>query len=139
MDNPTATRQPERETVRSLASVPFLQEFAAEIRPLDAGQDLERAFNEVAKRALGMKRARILFSIIRDGSPIHWTLDVGSKVSKASRGRPQKQNLEVLLEEGAWWDIAEGRMTPLEAFGRGKARVRGNLEVARALMGRLAK
>jgi putative sterol carrier protein len=39
--------------------------------------------------------------------------------------------VEIITEAETWWEIAERRLSPLEAFVTGRLRVRGNIERAK--------
>ncbi|HEX2294102.1 MAG TPA: SCP2 sterol-binding domain-containing protein, partial [Actinomycetota bacterium] len=51
----------------------------------------------------------------------------GSKVTSEVVGRP---DVEVIVSAETWNEIAAGAISPLEAFGRGLMRVRGDVNVA---------
>jgi len=41
--------------------------------------------------------------------------------------------VEIITRAETWWEIAEARLSPLEAFVTGRLRVRGNLERAKTV------
>lgn len=95
-------------------------------------RDFGRAFERLAAMIGGSPvRARINFGIVDGEATQSWSLDLGSDGCQVSSGRAHRPDLEFLIQEPTWWQIAEGRLTLLEAFlGRGM-RVRGDIGVAR--------
>ncbi len=76
---------------------------------------------------------------VADGDAVRsWTLDAGPKGGKVTARASSKQpDVELILEAETWRLIAEGRMSLLEAFGKGRMRVRGDIDAARRFAGRL--
>jgi hypothetical protein len=106
-------------------------------------RDVGRSFERLAELLGGSRlRARVHFGII-DGDTLDadavrsWSLDMGDDDCTVRAERAPDPDLEVLVSEDTWWQIAEGRLAPLEAFGRGAMRVRGDLRVARRFAGLL--
>ena len=49
----------------------------------------------------------------------------------------ERPDLEIITDAETWTAIAEGKAAPLEAFGQGKVRVRGDIELARHFVRRV--
>jgi putative sterol carrier protein len=83
---------------------------------------------------------------IKDGEEWkYWCLELGPEGCKAHAGRVTRPAFEVvtptfelITPAGTWWQIAKGSIAPLEAFGEGKMRIRGNVELGKLLLKRLA-
>jgi putative sterol carrier protein len=56
------------------------------------------------------------------------------KVSQDAEGKP---DLELITTTQVWSETASGKLSPLEAFGRGNVRIRGDIELARVLARRV--
>jgi putative sterol carrier protein len=51
----------------------------------------------------------------------------------------ERPSLEIITDARTWTEIATGRIAPLEAFGQGKVRVRGDIELALLLARRVQR
>jgi putative sterol carrier protein len=60
----------------------------------------------------------------------------GCEVTETATERP---DLEIVTDATSWADIASGKLAVLEAFGLGKVRVRGSIELARVIARRLQR
>ena len=43
-------------------------------------------------------------------------------------------NLEIITSEATWWEVAEGSLSPLDAFVQGRLRIRGDTEFGSRLL-----
>lgn len=100
-------------------------------------RDLGNTFERLATLIGGSQlRARVHFGIV-DGDTLYtdamrsWSLDLDTDGCLVRAERAPDPDLEVLVSEETWWQIAEGALSPLEAFTKGAMRVRGDLRVAR--------
>ena len=94
--------------------------------------NITASFEGMAKLlARGRKAVRIQFTI-SDGNDVRcWNLALTPKSCKASEGKYKSPQLEILTQADTWLKIATGQLSPLEAFGQGKLRVRGDITLAR--------
>ncbi|MDX3538025.1 SCP2 sterol-binding domain-containing protein [Streptomyces sp. MB09-01] len=101
----------------------------------DREKDLDRSFRRLSQ-VVGTSPhlARIHFKIMVGDETRSWTLEVGPEGSEISAGFVHGPDLELIVGEETWWQLARGELSPLEAFGRGKMRVIGDLRVARHLV-----
>lgn len=60
-----------------------------------------------------------------------WVLDAGPAGCQVTDDATRPVAAEAILEAGTWTLIADGRLSFLEAFARGRMRVRGDLRTAR--------
>jgi hypothetical protein len=102
-------------------------------------RDLGRTFERFGELIGGSEvRARVRFGVLQDdgeGETVRsWSLELGPKACAVSAERVHRPDLEVLVAEETWWRLAEGIFAPLEAFGRGEMRVRGDIRLARRLV-----
>ncbi|MEE8155232.1 MAG: SCP2 sterol-binding domain-containing protein [Phycisphaerales bacterium] len=86
--------------------------------------------------ALGKSKriSSIQFTIFEGRKTRRWCLALtpcGCEVTEAAMERP---DLEILTDAKSWADIAGGKVAPLEAFGQGKIRLRGDVQLARMLV-----
>lgn len=100
--------------------------------------DLAATFRRVAE-ILSTTRERqplqLQFSLFQGEAeePLVWCV-VGSKDGyNATQKRSERPDVEVITRAETWREIAEGRLSPLEAFVKGRLRVRGNLEMAKRI------
>ncbi|MBA9005000.1 SCP2 sterol-binding domain-containing protein [Thermomonospora cellulosilytica] len=113
----------------------FLSPFPRLLEPGES--ELGRSFERIGELAGGSDTgARIRFAV-HDGSGRDvgsWTLTQepdGCTVGAVAASPP---DAEILITEEAWRSLAEGALSPLEAFGRGGVRLRGDVEAVRRLV-----
>lgn len=109
---------------------PILKDFANPFPPfLGRGQKrLEQSFGRLAKLTGPMQRpACIQFKI----SNSRWCLTLAPRGTEVSRDTIEHPDLEIITSEDTWLSIANGQLSPLEAFAKGNLRIRGNIELAR--------
>jgi putative sterol carrier protein len=116
---------------------PLLADFFAPFPNL-LGRDLAGSFERMAK-LLGRwkKTARLQFTLSEGGRERSWNLALTPKNCKAMEGKVNRPNLEIITDAETWLQIAGRHLSPLEAFGQGKMRVRGDLTLARLIARRL--
>jgi len=98
--------------------------------------ELAMTFHRVAEILTKTRKGKPLdlnFLILDDdtGEPIPWSVAIGKDGGTATEGRSERPDVEIITRAETWWQIADGRLSPLEAFVMGKLRVRGNLERAK--------
>jgi hypothetical protein len=114
-----------------VSRLPSLRDFSLPLAALvepDA-PDLNESFDRLGQRVGAAPEPLTVQFEVSDARS--WYLDVGPTgctVSEQAHGSP---DVEVILDSDAWRRIASGNMSPLEAFGRGQLRVRGDIAVAR--------
>jgi len=84
------------------------------------------------------ERGRIHLRLVCDRPSDAWTVEIGAKAPKVSEGASGKPDVEILTREETWLRIADGALSPLEAFVTGHLRVRGDAEMAKRIVGHLA-
>jgi putative sterol carrier protein len=110
----------------------------ATIRPLTTprGRKLDDTIEQFAAALAGGSESGSVRLTIRGGEdPRQFAIDLGRKSASSKARRADKPDLEIVLQETTWWEIAEGRLSPADAFRRGKMRIRGDVRLA----GRLYK
>lgn len=111
------------------ALLPSLRDFHTPLATLaetDA-DDLDGSVAAVARRLAPVSKPLTLRVEI-DGHS--WLLAGGPSGWSAGDG---PATVEIILDAGTWRDLTTGRLTALEAFGRGRMRFRGELGEARRL------
>jgi hypothetical protein len=123
----------------------FLGHFLTPFPNLTAAgnRDLDSTFERLAELLGGSQiDATITFGLVPandlDADPARfWSLRLAADRTTVNAQRDAEPNLEIILAEDTWMQLAEGTLSPLEAFGRGRMRVLGDLRVARRFAGRL--
>jgi hypothetical protein len=96
---------------------------------------LAHTFSRLAASIGPATRAGLItFTITGSGE---WTLAVTPQGIQASEGAAESPDLHVICRTDVWLEIAAGQLSPLEAFGTGRLRIRGDIELARFLVSRL--
>jgi putative sterol carrier protein len=70
--------------------------------------------------------------------PSYWTVQATEQGVATLAQRAEEADLQVTTKADTWWRIADGRLSPLEAFVRGKLYVEGNIGLAKRLVKNLA-
>ena len=85
------------------------------------------------------KRVKAAFIVISKDRRRQWLLEFSGSKCECSECHVDSPDFEVIVRESAWWDIASGRLSPMEVFGQGKMRIRGDLTFGEALYRALAR
>ncbi len=102
--------------------------------------ELAVSFKRIASALAGSKRTGAIQFTIREGRQTRrWCLTLTPGDCHVEEAAIENPNLEVITDAAVWADIASGKVSPLEAFGSGKVRVRGDIELARVLAKRLKR
>ncbi|WP_158711061.1 SCP2 sterol-binding domain-containing protein [Streptomyces albus] len=70
------------------------------------------------------------------GGDRRWTLAPAKRKYRVVEGgaTPGPPDIELITREATWWEIAEGRLSPLDAFAEGRLRVLGDAALAARLL-----
>ena len=114
-----------------MESYPVLKRLTESARP-----DLATTFHRVAEILSKTRKGKPLqlqFSILDGGTekPTPWSVAITKDGGNATTEPSQQPDVEIITREETWWEIAEGRLSPLEAFVTGRLRVQGNIEQAK--------
>lgn len=113
----------------------------ATLRPL-AGRkrgDLGAMFQSLAERLQAtQERGCIRFSILGKAGQTQWSLTLDAQGCRAHQEPVERPDLEIVTQEDTWLRIAEGKLSPLVAFARGRLRVRGDEALGQRLLRPLA-
>jgi putative sterol carrier protein len=111
----------------------LLADFARPLPNLLGGKRApDASFKRVAQALSKSKRtASVQFTLGSASRARYWTVVMSPKGASASAGPAEKPTLEIVTDSASWTEIASGKLSPLEAFARGKLRVLGSIELAR--------
>ena len=102
-------------------------------------RDLDQTFQRMAKALAGSREeGHFQARILGKGAELCWNIGLGGKSFEVGRQRMHRPDVEIVARPDTWWQIAEGTLSPLDAFLAGKMRVRGNRGFAQRLFKRLA-
>ncbi len=87
----------------------------------------------------GRKQRKAVFTVVSNDGCHQWLLVFGGSKCKCSEGSVDLPDFEIIVRESAWWDIASGRLSPMDVFGQGKMRIRGDTAFGEALYRALAR
>ena len=120
----------------------MLSEFATPLpnllrkRPASIGE----SFMHIAKALAKSKRTGAIQFTLREGRKTRrWSLTMTASGCTVAERATERPDLEILTDAKSWAEIATGALAPLEAFGLGKLRVRGSIELARLMTRRLRR
>jgi putative sterol carrier protein len=130
-----------RSSVRdAFADDAMLEPFTRRFEPLvsassDVGDGLEQLASHVgAARLTGVMQLTIIDG--KEGR--QHCLIMSPSGCEVLHDRADHSDLEIILPTDAWQQIASGVVSPLEVFGSGRMRVRGDLRLARSIVAALA-
>jgi Putative sterol carrier protein len=102
-------------------------------------KDLGTTFQRMAELLEGSDEpARVQFRILNGEKQLCWCLELGPKACHVRAKSIDHPDFEMITNAETWWQIAEGSLSPLRAFTQGKMRVRGNIELGKRILKRLA-
>jgi putative sterol carrier protein len=133
---------PWTEFSRQFEDIPVLSDFARPFPNLLREKDsaLAESFKQVASALSKSKRSGTIQFTIDDGGKVrHWSLGMSAAGCEAMETAVERPSLEIITDARTWTEIATGRIAPLEAFGQGKVRVRGDIELALLLARRVQR
>ena len=133
---------PWAEYAKRFDGIPVLADFARPFPNLfgDRKSAIEESFKQVATALSKSKRsATIQFTIDDGGKTRQWCVALSPSGAEAIETAVERPALEIITDAGTWSEIAAGRVAPLEAFGQGKVRVRGDIELAQLLARRVQR
>lgn len=108
-----------------------LQKLTEPTRP-----ELANTFSRVAEilsKTQKGKPLQLQFSLV-DGdeeNPTVWSVVIDKSGGKAKQQPAARPDVEIITRPETWWEIAEGRLSPLDAFVTGRLRVQGSIERAK--------
>jgi hypothetical protein len=103
------------------------------------GENIDKTFRRLADLLRDTGKTAILRCtiLVADGRR-HWTFDLQGTECRLHGDAVKAPDLEIITREATWWDIAEGRLSPLEAFAQGRLRITGNTELGSHLLRRVS-
>lgn len=78
------------------------------------------------------------FTVLTPDGVARWRLDLGESGTSCREGAADAADLEIVVGEGTWWEIASGELSPVDAFARGELRILGDAALATRLYKALA-
>lgn len=116
-------------------NVPYLADFAAPFPSFaqPGTQDLDASFARLSGLLGAIDESLVVaFHITDDVHGRSWLVDVGPPGCQVTSvtTRP-RADVEAILDAETWGLLASGGMSPLQAFGQGRMRVRGEIKLAR--------
>jgi hypothetical protein len=110
------------------------------------GEDMDKTLGRLGELLRdARKTATVRCTILVADEPRHWTLELEDRACRVhreaatkGRGGLKRPDLQVITRETTWWEIADGGLSPLEAFTQGRLRILGDTELGVALMRHLA-
>jgi hypothetical protein len=112
----------------------------AKVKPLiAAGEgDIDKAFAALSTklRASG-EAAEVQFDVAEARKSQRWCLSLEPKSSSLSAGASRRPDLHLIARREIWQRIAEGELSPVEAYVGGQFRVRGDVELAKRILKRV--
>ena len=118
---------------RQVEGSPLLADFHIPFPKLaDVGRlDSDAAFARLGELLGAVQEPLTMhFRITDEGTGRSWLLDGGPEGCRVTNDPARQSDVEVILNAEAWNLIASGAMSPLEAFGRGRLRIRGDINLA---------
>jgi putative sterol carrier protein len=125
----------------SFGDDPMLSDFAKPIRGLvDKAADVDASLDQLAQTLSKARLTGVLqMSIVQGRRRVDRCLVMSPNGCEAVDAKADHPTLEVITDDDTWGKIARGELSPLEAFGSGKMRVRGDIRFAQLLSRKLRR
>lgn len=135
-------RQPvSRERIAErVAGDPLLTDFVAPFPDLGRGRECTplASLQRIAELLGGRRKAAHIQFTLSEGTAVRrWCLALTPRGCKAAEREHKRPNLELVTAMDVWAQVATGQLSLLEAFGQGKLRARGDIELARFMVRKL--
>jgi putative sterol carrier protein len=78
------------------------------------------------------------FTVLMPDGLARWRIDLQESGASCREEAADAADLEIVVGEGTWWEIASGRLSPVDAFSRGELRILGDTALATRLYKALA-
>ena len=123
-----------------IAAAEFLPEFEVSLPPWSGkrGRGLEASFSRFAD-LVGAPEAplSVVIHVADESKPMSRAIHATASGCKVTDVVPESPAVELILDAQTWKAIASGELSLLEAFARGRMRVRGDIDDARRLVEQL--
>lgn len=90
-----------------------------------------------------LKKSRITgtlrCTILVDDKSRSWTFELRGRDCRLHRDAATVPDLEIITREATWWEIADGRLSPLDAFTQGQMRILGDTALGSRLLRHVAE
>ncbi len=122
-----------------LSHDPVLADFTVPFPDLlGTSSDIRGSFERIAESLSGTPASRtIQFSIAYADESRTWCVANSPDGCHVTEAAVEQPDLEILTDDETWTQLAKGQLSPIEAFGLGRMRVRGDIKIARRLAKRL--
>jgi hypothetical protein len=124
-------------TPRAERSLSPADTFAA-LKNLNGEADVEETFERLGKLlapsgVLGTISVQLVDQAEGKPKTSHFFVTVADGKARISGERPNKLDMEFITTTATWQEVAAGKLTPQEAFFKGRMRLRGKIGLAREL------
>src|SRR5262249_51161537 len=129
-------RSPSKHPPAGCVAHPLLCDFATRLNiATPPASSIEETITSLAKQVRWRRPSAVVrFTIAEREHVRSWFVDLSRQSCEAGENRSQSADLEIMTTEDVWLRMMSGELAPLDAFGLGKMRVRGSVEIARALV-----
>lgn len=117
--------------MRQFATLRNFVEDTPKRAPDEFGPALEQVANALAGSG---EKGYVQLRIVSRPEPFYACLDLSPKQCTMRFEKVEKPNLELITSDDTAWRILEGSLSPLEAFLRGKMRIRGDAVLGKRLL-----
>lgn len=125
---------------QQVAGDPVLADFVSPLPSLirRGEKDIAKGFERMAELVGALDRSACVQVTLGDRRDArHWCLMLDAKGTKILEDRTERPDIEILTTGEVWSKIMAGQISPLEAFGQGQLRIRGDIRLARDLTRKL--
>lgn len=102
-------------------------------------ENIEQTFRRLAELLRNSGTSGVLRCTILMGDESRsWTFELSKRDCRLRSVAANVPDLEIITREATWWEIADGGLSPLDAFMRGQMRILGDTEFGSRLLGHVA-
>lgn len=139
---PASSSSTAKALMKTLSSDRVVGDFVKPIPSLTRSKpkDIGTTFERMAKKLSGTRRAGVVqFRLTAGRKTRCWHVVLSSGDCRAVESEVDAPTAEVIASESTWAEIASGQLAPLDAFVRGQARVRGDIDTMRSVFRRIRR
>ncbi|HYL45062.1 MAG TPA: SCP2 sterol-binding domain-containing protein [Ktedonobacteraceae bacterium] len=106
-----------------------------ERREQNLGDTFQRMAEHLGKTG---EHALLQIRILSGDKHLYWCLELDEHGTKVRAEKVDHPDFEIVTRAETWWQIAEGSLSPLEAFTQNKMKVRGDAQLGKRILRQLA-
>jgi putative sterol carrier protein len=101
---------------------------ASELRPTEIKESVEAAAKLLGR---GKDVGRLQLRLVGEGRPTSYTFDVLAGECRVAASEAEEPDLDLVVSQDTWLEIANGSLSPVDAYLTGRMEIAGDIEFAK--------